>query len=533
MVSLRTVLHRYGSDWSALIGLPAWNAIRYRKEYQDSVDKVIDYVLMITKDGSEILLNKNTRREIIWCLKEQEVLELLSKLSITPSKNPIKQCVDLQYSGNREAILFDYFDVPLISREIIEEKPDVEIVSSSYTLYDYQKTIILNSLHKLNNHDDPSLMIHMPTGSGKTRVAMSLISRILMERKNALVFWLAYSEELCEQAFDEFKKSWAALGDRNISVERMYGNHNYTPINDGLIVAGLGKLWAKCNKEKSFMSKIASKICMVVFDEAHQSIAPTYISMLRELKLFNPKCFFIGLSATPGRTKQNESFALSEFFDNTKVTLEIDGYDSPISYLYEKKYLSKPTFVKVRYQSEISYDLGTGLDYSNALLNTLGNDWNRNYEIIDQAIECIKKKGHKRIVLFAASVSSAEYISAMLNVEGYRSLVLTSKTPSTSRTAIIETFKKESDEPIVLCNYGILTTGFDAPKITAAIIARPTKSLVLYSQMVGRALRGSSMGGTDAAEIILLVDVNIPGANSIIDAFEEWNDSYGWRKHDD
>ena len=111
-------------------------------------------------------------------------------------------------------------------------------------------------------------------------------------------------------------------------------------------------------------------------------------------------------------------------------------------------------------------------------------------------------------------------------------MVLTSKTPHASRSGIIESFKKESDQPIILCNYGILTTGFDAPKITAAIIARPTKSLVLYSQMVGRALRGSAMGGTDTADIILLVDLDLPGATSVIDAFEKWNDDYGWRSYE-
>ncbi len=529
MVSLRVVLSRFASNWSDLIGLPAWNAIRYRKEYQENVDKIIDYVLMLTNQGADLLLNKNSRRLIIWKLNEDEVESLSSQLSANKSESAYKKCVNFKYSGEKESILFNFFEVPLPERHAMEKKPDVEVISSSYSLHSYQKDIILESMCKLRSDDNPSLIIHMPTGSGKTRVAMSLISRILMERGKGLVVWLAYSEELCEQACDEFIKSWAALGDRDISVSRLYGDHEYVPIIDGLIIAGLGKLWAKCSKEPSFISKIATQVCMVIFDEAHQTVAPTYLSMLEELKLFNPSCMFVGLSATPGRTDKKESYVLSHFFDNTKITLKVNGYDSPIEYLYEMKYLSKPTFVTVKYQSDALLSYGGGLDYSDSVLVDLGNDWKRNNEIIDQAIECVKVKGHKRIVLFAASVSSAEYISAMLNVEGYKSLVLTSKSSAWSRATIISQFKEDTDEPIILCNYGILTTGFDAPKITAAIIARPTKSLVLYSQMVGRALRGTAMGGTDTAEIILLVDLNLPGSTSVIEAFDEWNDSYGWR----
>jgi hypothetical protein len=70
------------------------------------------------------------------------------------------------------------------------------------------------------------------------------------------------------------------------------------------------------------------------------------------------------------------------------------------------------------------------------------------------------------------------------------------ETPGAKRTSILKTFKSITTKPQVLCNYGVLTTGFDAPRTSAAIIARPTKSLVLYSQMVGRAIHGkTSMTG--------------------------------------
>ena len=79
---------------------------------------------------------------------------------------------------------------------------------------------------------------------------------------------------------------------------------------------------------------------------------------------------------------------------------------------------------------------------------------------------------------------------------------------------------------MVLCNYGILTTGFDAPKTSCAVITRPTSSLVLYSQMVGRAIRGEKVGGNKEAEIVTVVDTSLPGFESLASTFFNWDDVY-------
>ena len=90
--------------------------------------------------------------------------------------------------------------------------------------------------------------------------------------------------------------------------------------------------------------------------------------------------------------------------------------------------------------------------------------------------------------------------------------------------AIIAAFKAASDEPRVIVNYGVLTTGFDAPQTSAAVIARPTKSLVLFSQMVGRATRGERAGGNKRAEVATVVDTRLPGFCNMADAFDNWED---------
>ena len=77
---------------------------------------------------------------------------------------------------------------------------------------------------------------------------------------------------------------------------------------------------------------------------------------------------------------------------------------------------------------------------------------------------------------------------------------------------------------MVMFNYGVLTAGFDAPRTRCVIIARPTTSLVLYSQMAGRAMRGLRAGGNRTAEIMTVADTDLPGFGSVTDAFTNWED---------
>ena len=83
--------------------------------------------------------------------------------------------------------------------------------------------------------------------------------------------------------------------------------------------------------------------------------------------------------------------------------------------------------------------------------------------------------------------------------------MVTSETNRDDRRKFIEEFKNSEDVQI-LVNYGVLTTGFDAPKANVAIIARPTDSIILYHQMIGRVARGKKQGGNEFCKIITVVD---------------------------
>ena len=110
-------------------------------------------------------------------------------------------------------------------------------------------------------------------------------------------------------------------------------------------------------------------------------------------------------------------------------------------------------------------------------------------------------KNHCRILLFAATVDHANLLAAVLRARGLQTDAITGKSPSVTRARIIEQYKTPSDAVHIICNFGVLTTGFDAPQTSTALIARPTKSLVLYSQMVGRAIRGVKAGALTTCHV--------------------------------
>ncbi len=157
---------------------------------------------------------------------------------------------------------------------------------------------------------------------------------------------------------------------------------------------------------------------------------------------------------------------------------------------------------------------------SPCFLQSLGEDDIRNSEIIKRLHEACKAA--RQILVFAWSIKYSRFICALLVFLGFEAAHLDGDTPKGERSHVISAFKKREIQ--VLCNYGVLSTGFDAPKIDVVFIARPTSSIVLYSQMVGRGLRGPKIGGTAHCKVIDVIDniTNLPEANRIYDYFDEY-----------
>ena len=162
-----------------------------------------------------------------------------------------------------------------------------------------------------------------------------------------------------------------------------------------------------------------------------------------------------------------------------------------------------------------------GFDVPLTVLKKLGSNEQRNLLILSHILdECEDSK--KKIIVFACSVNHAYLIANILMVKGIRAVAVTGETQPELRRSTISKYR-DTDEVQVIVNYGVLTTGFDAPRTSVAVIARPTNSVVLFSQMVGRAARGIKAGGNKTCKVITIVD-EIPGFRSVAETFEYWDD---------
>lgn len=479
---------------------------------------------------ADMLLDSAIRPELLMLLPPSGA-ELLAQI-LRLEGDPYAALTSMTVRRNtvRSAALLDFFSVSDDSEERVVP-PAHETVMPRYRLFDHQRLAAYRVLGQLRG-EPPRVLLHMPTGSGKTRTAMSLIASVLNEAEPKLVVWLAHSEELCEQAVEEFQKAWASKGSRLVEVQRWWGPHELKLpiIRDGIIVAGLSKAYASARRSLADIGAIAGQVSLVVMDEAHQAIAPTYQLLLDVLTEAGRPAPLLGLTATPGRTWNDidEDERLADFFYRRKVSLEVEGYDNPVRFLVDEGYLAETEFVQLAYTSKEALspadllELADALDVPQRIIRALAADEQRNMLILNQT-ETISRE-HHRVIVFAATKDHAVVLATVLRARGYWAHAVTGETPKGDRARIISAYREASDEPRIIVNYGVLTTGFDAPQTSAAVIARPTKSLVLFSQMVGRATRGVKAGGNESARVATVVDTRLPGFCNMAEAFDNWED---------
>lgn len=510
---------------------------------------------------ADLLLRPRARYRLLSVLSESEAASLLRHLGVTfPERGARAALASIATQTSDEVLngIFRWFGVerPKEEAEVPErqELPFADVVAPSYGLYPYQRDA-LNKIDARFRAHVPRIMLHMPTGAGKTRTAMAFVCQYLRKNENGLVIWLADTFELFEQARNEFIRSWSRLGDRELPVFSICGEvkeeKDYSRIRRGFVVLMLQSAAAALRREekteKETLTKLAIQRPLVIFDEAHKVMAEKYFNVFSWLSMLEG-AHALGLSATPGRTTgQSDANAnLVRAFSGEKVTLEVPGYPSAIAYLEAKGYLARPEFRPVDSKFDFSIfkflvrgDTSAAVsdDRLKEIEEAVGNDPERTLLVLQEALRLIKS-GHKRILLFAASVQQAHRLAFALQFFGaagrsdmrYEArAVSSSETSPAERHAAVDWFLESAHQnptPKVLANYGILTTGFDAPETSAVLIARPTNSLVLYSQMVGRGLRGIKSGGTPTCEIVTIVDKNLPAFWNVQAAFANWEDDW-------
>ena len=475
-------------------------------------------------DFPQMLKESRGRREVLSLIPHQKRQELEARIgrSVQPWSRT--------WTQGEVADLLDFFgllDEPGVGADSLA----INTVEPDYGLFDHQR-VAVGELEPLLADFDRRAILHLPTGVGKTRTAMHIVAQTLKNHEPSIVVWLASGRELLEQAVDAFRVAWKHLGTRPVQLASMWGSR--TPdlgiLTDGLLVVGLAKAWALMQgPDPGWAARLAPKVRMVVYDEAHQSIARTYRRITDELTI-DYRCSLLGLTATPGRTWADidADGKLADFFSRNKVTLKVPG-DNPIAFLIDEGYLARPHFRTLladpglRINSTERSRIARALDIPRDILERLTMS-EQYVTAVLAAVEDLIAAGHQRVLVFAATVDHAKVLTAILAVRGVRSSVVTGATPSRNREHAIARFRRHDDVPMVLVNFGVLTTGFDAPRATAVVIARPTKSLVLFSQMVGRGIRGPRAGGTADCTIVTVVDPTLPGFGDVAAAFLNWED---------
>jgi DNA repair protein RadD len=477
----------------------------------------------------EMLRDSEMREKLIAMLPVAKANELAGKLDLGPAGHRVfDRLSDFVRQHGADDGLLDFFGIVVPERAPGGEESAEQTVEPAYPLFAHQLSVADRARDALREYPHKAL-VHMPTGAGKTRTAMHLVCEWHNGASDRLVVWMAQSSELLEQAASEFERAWSSRGRSAAKVYRYWGTYDpdLSQARSGILVAGFAKLHALYRRDPNMILRLGDRATLTVVDEAHQAIAPTYRSLTSFISDKKPGNALLGLTATPGRTWSDiaKDAELSAFFDNRKVTIEVEGYSNAVDFLIDRGFLARPTFRVLKIaagaaEMKRTADAGDGNE-----IGRLGENDRRNVQVLN-AIEDLATR-HRRIIVFAAGVGHAHLLSSILTLRGTESHVVTASTDRISRDRILRRFKGNGVEPQVICNYGVLTTGFDAPNTSAAVIARPTKSLVLYSQMVGRAIRGPAAGGNATAEILTVVDTDLPGFGSVADAFVNWEDVWG------
>lgn len=393
-------------------------------------------------------------------------------------------------------------------------------------LHDFQQEVAAK-IHDLvrtgeNGGSHGRGLLYLPTGAGKTRVTVEATLRMLRDGVlEGPVLWIAQSQELCEQAIHTFSEVWRWMGDeRPLDVSRFWSGYELDESNEELqIVVAIDDTLASRLAEPHY--GWLTRAGLVIIDEAHTAMSRSYTEILRVLGLTSARTDrpLLGLTATPFRGRNddvNRHFA-NRFGNNRLESLDPDD---PIGQLREMQVLSEVDY-RVLEGSSVSLaeqdaEFRRMKEVSKAMLDSIGQNLQRTQTVVDD-IKSLDPSWP--VLVFAASVASAHTIAALLRLDGVAADAVDGSMRRQERRRYVEKFK--SGESRVLVNCDLLTQGFDAPRVRALYIARPTFSPNRYLQMVGRGLRGPKNGGKDRC---LIVNVN--------DTFEQFGEQLAYNEFD-
>ena len=341
-------------------------------------------------------------------------------------------------------------------------------------LFDYQEDMKSQIEKALGLHR--SVMVQMPTGTGKTILLASVVESFLREHSNCNVWIVAHRRELVSQIKDTLNKFLLNFIFSNHPVPPSKGASKPSP---DCLSAGASNVPVKAMSIQwlaKHYDEIKEKPGMIVIDEAHHALAKTYKEMWERF----PNAKFLGLTATPCRLNGK---GFTDLFD---VLVQAWGIPEFIC----KGRLATYDFVSIKSDGVTQWLIdslqkrGADGDYQNKEMDMLLNK-KPSIERLYQSFEEYGK--NRKGIVYAINISHAKRIMELYQEHGIKVVAIDSKTPALERQADIEAFRKGDIQ--VLVNVDIFSEGFDCPDVEFVQLARPTLSLAKYLQMVGRGLR--------------------------------------------
>lgn len=382
-----------------------------------------------------------------------------------------------------------------------------------------------------------SLLV-LPTGGGKTFTATNWISCVVLSR-NIKVLWLAQSSYLLNQATKSFQDeafnihTRTSLKIRTVSSSTSHANSSSIELSDDVVIVTTQTAISNMFEEtigfkgepvkfklRQWIDACSDSELFVVLDEAHHAPAYGCRSMLMKIKEIVPNFYILGLTATPTHNDQRIRGWLDKIFD-----LGI-CYEADINKLYASnilalpKYISKPTGRDMEVDDKL-YDrlANQHKDLPDDIIDALAHDSARNNYIVDDYLK--NKNDYGKTIIFADRWFQCENIVSNLRENGITAdcvYTMTSGRHEASADGQGRRDNKQNEEALrnfrdgkisVLVNVRMLTEGVDVPDVKTVMLTRNTTSGILFTQMIGRALRGKKAGGgsdKSNANIVMFTD---------------------------
>jgi DNA repair protein RadD len=311
------------------------------------------------------------------------------------------------------------------------------------------------------------IIVVAPTGSGKTVIASEVTKRAMPKP----IGFVAHRDELLVQARDK-------LGRFGITAGIIKAGRDKDQRPQALVqVCGIQTLHARAIRSDRIQLPPA-RILWV--DECHHARAMTYESLIAAY----PDSIIIGLTATPCR---GDGRGLGNCFERMIECPQVAELIR-LGYLVPPKIFAPP-----------APDLGgikvTSGDYQ---IDQLSDRMNTDILVGDIVTHWLKHAQRRRTVCFAVDVAHSAHIVEEMVKSEIRAEHLDGNTEQNDREAILA--RLASGETEVVSNCMVLTEGFDCPDVGCIVLARPTRSLGLYRQMIGRGLRAAP----DKTDVIIL-----------------------------